>query len=124
MHRCSSRGGTGQGGWQYPTAAHHPAQTHSHPSSYRQQDRHRGQLHTWPRPQDLARKGRGITINGQVQAPRSMAGGAPAAVQDPKPSWAVRSSCKGQEGKPKPREEAQSCHVAELLKRSPVARQL
>lgn len=33
-------------------------------------------------------------------------------------------SCKGQQGKPKPREETQSCHVAKLLKRCPVAQWL
>lgn len=83
------------------------------------QGRHGGQLHTWPRPQDLARKGRGIVTTSHI-----MAVGGPGAEQDSKPSWAVGSSCKGQEGKPKPREEAQSCHIAELLKRSPVAQQL
>lgn len=50
--------------------------------------------------------------------------GVPTTEQAPKPGWAVRSSCKGWEGKPKPRQEAQSCHVAELLKRTPVARPL
>lgn len=117
IHRCSSRAGRGQEGWQCPTAACHSAPSHGHPSLYQLQDGHRGQLHTWLRPQDLARKGQSITINGQAQAPCSMPGGAPAAEQDPKPGWAARHSCKGQEGKPKPQEEAQSCHVAELLKR-------